>query len=348
MRSPAWPIVLLSFGALGCTPSTIRGSAGLGAGADADADVDRDSDGRADGNLPGREVPEPNPEAFFADDPPPEYCGPQGGAGEVPEPPGGTPDCPDDKNREGCPCDTVGEQGRCWPGMRVNRDRGICHDGTTVCEPFNEFYGAWGPCEDYALPADGVEMGPEACRCFSEGLWDIDNLSPCFYLSQNGTYAVSSYAGAGGRATCPAPPNAGPPQPQPGQDWSTNRLTVDCAGQFELCYTLRAGDAAHPSDRDCIVASVCTEAWYSESGVEQGLPALPGWAGDDPNCAAEFVDGGGYGEMSVLGLSVECDEISVQAEPYVFSRVPYCPFDCAERPNAADCVGCGQAGSGSF
>ncbi len=61
-----------------------------------------------------------------------------------------------------------------------------------------------------------------------------------------------------------------------------------------------------------------------------------------------FTTGGGYGEMSVVGLSVECDDISVGGEPYVFSRVPYCAMDCFEHPNAAHCVGCGQAGSGSF
>ncbi|MBI2893596.1 MAG: hypothetical protein HYY06_08580 [Deltaproteobacteria bacterium] len=350
----AWRLVflVLASGWVGCAPAAGGGgddddSGGGDGDGDVDGDTDTDADNDGDLDRPP-EIPEPDPDAFFADDPPPQYCGPDGNAVDPPEPPGGTPECPDDKNREGCPCETVGEEAPCWPGMRVNRDRGICHDGTTVCEPFNEFYGAWGPCEDYVIPEEGARLGPEACMCFSEGRWEIDNLSPCFVVYPDGTYAVSSYMGAGGQATCPTPPNNPPPEPQPGEDWSTNRLTVDCAGQFELCYALRAGDAENPTDQDCVVASICTEAWYEEAGVEEELPPLPGWSGDDPDCAERFAQDGGYGEMSVVGLSVECDEISDDGDPYVFNRVPYCPLDCNERPNDADCVNCGQGGSGSF
>jgi hypothetical protein len=351
MKVIVWATLAL-LGAPGCIPSSIRGEP-TDTGEDGpDTDTDTDPNGRVSGDPQDHhgpeEIPEPNPEAFFADDPPPRSCGPDGEEREPLEPPGGTPECPDDKNREGCPCDVVGESAPCWPGMRANRDRGICQDGTTVCQPFNEFYGAWGPCEDYVLPAAGAELGPEACRCFSEGLWEIDNLSPCIYEGPDGTYAVSSYAGAGGQATCPAPPARGLPAPQPGTDWSTDRLTVDCAGQFSLCYSLRAGDAANPSPRDCLVASVCTEAWYAEANVQQELPPLPSWSGSDPDCAARFVATGGYGEMSVVGLSVECDDVSDGGEPYVFSRVAYCPLDCFDHPNAPECAGCGQEGSGQF
>jgi hypothetical protein len=317
------------------------------ASGDGDADADADSDGDADIDRP-EEIPEPNPDAFFADDPPPQYCGPDGEPGDPPELPGGTPECPDDKNREGCPCNTVGERADCWPGKRVNRNRGICRDGTTECMPFNEFYGAWGPCEDYVLPVEGVELGPEACTCFSEGQWLIDNLSPCFVTYGNDTYAVSSYEGAGGDATCPTPPQTPPPEAQPGTDWSANRLTVDCAGQYELCYTLRAGDAENPQESDCIVSSVCTEGWYEQAGSTLELPPLPSWTGADSGCATEFAQVGGYGEMSVVGLSIECDDISLGGEPYVFNRVQYCPLDCNQRPDDDDCRLCGQGGSGSF
>lgn len=344
-----WVALVLTVGGLGCAPSAIRGGDDDDdAGGDGDSDGDSDGDGDGDADADPQLIPEPNPDAFFADDPPPQYCGPDGDQGDPPELPGGTPECPDDKNREGCPCDEVGEEAPCWPGMRVNRDRGICEDGTTTCMPFNEFYGAWGPCEDYVLPVEGVDLGPDACTCFSEGRWDIDNLSPCFITYPDGTYAVSSYAGAGGQATCPTPPQQPPPEPQPGTDWSDNRLTVDCAGQYELCYTLRAGEAANPHPGDCVVSTVCTEGWYEEAGVVQELPPLPSWVSDDPGCADDFARLGGYGEMSVVGLSVECDEISVAGEPYVFNRVQYCPLDCNDRPNDADCRQCGQGGSGDF
>ena len=44
----------------------------------------------------------PNPDAFFFADPPAEICYPDGGMGPWPDPPGGTPECPDDRSREGC------------------------------------------------------------------------------------------------------------------------------------------------------------------------------------------------------------------------------------------------------
>src|SRR5690606_25510601 len=91
----------------------------------------------------------PTPDAFWADDPPPMQCLEDGSSGPPPVPPGGTPECPDDKNREGCRCDAIGESAACWPGLRVNRNRGICRDGTTQCIPYDEFTGVWGPCNGY-------------------------------------------------------------------------------------------------------------------------------------------------------------------------------------------------------
>jgi hypothetical protein len=275
------------------------------------------------------------------------YCGPD--TGTPPEPPGGTPECPDDRNREGCQCEEIGATAPCWPGLRVNRNRGICRDGMTTCEPYNEFYGAWGPCMGAVLPVDGVRLGPESCRCFSAGRWEIDNLSPCFVTYGGAqSYAVSTYI-SGGTAACPTDPGGPPPVPQPGTDWSTNRLTVDCEGQFRLCYTLKAGDADAPSASDCVVAETCTEGWYAERDVTQELPPLPSWTGTDPACATRFANTGGYGEMSVIGLSVECDDVDDGAGGrYVFNRVNYCPLSCNMTPTAPECVGCMMGGSGSF
>lgn len=329
-----------------------------GASADGDSDTDADGDSDVDGDVDGdtdgdsdidASPPQPNPDAFFALDPPPQYCGPDGEPQDPVEVPGGTPECPDDKNREGCPCTDVGEEAICWPGLRANRNRGICRDGVTECMPFDEFYGAWGPCEGYVLPVEGVELGPEACMCFSEGRWVIDNLSPCFVSYDSQSWAVSTYMLEDGSSDCPT--NVAPPppfQPQPDSYWSTNRLNVDCAGQFELCYTLRAGDAENPQATDCVVARACTSAWYEEANVLQELPPLPSWSGEDPACATAFAASGGYGEMSVLGRSIECDDISNDGEHYVFNRVSYCALDCNERPEDPDCVNCMQGGSGVF
>ena len=321
------------------------GSPDSGAGMDGGTSV-------ADG---GRERPDvgPNPDAFFAEDPPPMVCLEDGGMGPPTDPPGGTPECPDDKNREGCRCDEVGSTAPCWPGLRVNRGRGICHDGMTTCEAFDEFTGRWGACRGAVLPTEGVERGVAACRCFSRGRWDIDNLSPCFVdYGARGVYAVSTYVTGGGVASCPTLPSGAspPPDPEPGTNWSTDRLTVDCEGRFELCYTLRAGNADTPSPTDCVVARVCTgEFWYSMRDMVQELPALPGWTSADSACALQFRDSGGYGEMSVLGLSVECDPIDDgSGSEYVFNRVNYCPLRCNDDPTGPGCEGCMMGGSGSF
>ncbi len=314
----------------------------------ADLGVRRDA-ARSDATSGIRDAA-PNPDAFFAEDPPPMECREDGTMGPPPELPGGTPECPDDKHREGCRCTTIGERVDCWPGLRAHRGRGICHDGTTECVPFDEFSGVWGPCEGYVLPREDATLGPEACRCFSMGRWEIDNLSPCFISYGGGqVYAVSTIL-SGDTAACPSV-DPTPPPTRPGSDWSTDRLTVDCEGRFELCYTLKAGDADAPTGADCVMAEVCTEAWYEERNVTQELPPLDSWVGTDPACARQFRDTGGYGEMSVLGLSVECDEVDDgTGGRYVFNRVNYCPLSCNTDPppDTEECRSCMMGGSGSF
>ena len=60
---------------------------------------------------------------------------------------------------------------------------------------------------------------------------------------------------------------------------------------------------------------------------------------------------GGYGEMTVKGLSVLCDEISENGQPYVFHRVQYvqyCKSECQTNPTAPGCESCMLGGSGDF
>jgi len=304
--------------------------------------------------VPAAEPPKPNPEAFWAEDPPPMMCLEDGSMGPPPVPPGGTPECPDDKNREGCACTHVGEQVACWPGLRANRNRGICRDGKAECLEFGEFAGSWGPCKGYVLPLDGATEGPDACQCFSQGRWVIDNLSPCFvsYTGSSGAeeiWAVSTFIGPGGMSGCPTDPAGPPPLPEPGSDWSTSRLTVDCAGHFELCYTLKAGDVENPQPSDCTLSRSCVETWYAEAGVTQELPPLGAWSTQESTCAAEFQRVGGYGEMTVKGLSAECDAVDDgHGNELVFNRVPYCPATCATSPDLPECQSCSMGGSGDF
>ena len=93
---------------------------------------------------------------------------------------------------------------------------------------------------------------------------------------------------------------------------------------------------------------MCVEGDYTTPGVAQKMPDIPSWAADDPSaiaCAQTFYASGGYGEMTVTGLSVECDDVG----EHVFNTVNYCPGYCGD-PAKADgkCVGCGDGGSGSF
>lgn len=289
------------------------------------------------------------PDAFFVYDPPATFCGPDGVEG--PALPGGTVDCPDDKNREGCPCDEPGTTAACWPGLRVDRGLGLCQDGTTTCIADGELGGRWGSCEGYAPAAEAPSDRTSACDCFSGGQWLIDNISPCLVNYGSGvSYAVSTFQDDGGNAECPRSLSPSPPPaPEPGTSFSTNHLTVDCAGQFRLCFTLKAGSTATPSADDCVLAQSCTEAWYDTPGVAMDLPHLPSWSSADSGCATTFVEAGGYAELSVRGLSAQCETIDDGADAaYVFHRISYCPQSCNENPSAPGCGDCAFGASGVF
>jgi len=291
----------------------------------------------------------------YANDPPPRWCGPAG----QPEPPkpGGTADCPDDKNKPGCGCTVLGEKKPCWTGLRANRNLGVCKDGETTCTQINENVKAWGPCEGQVLPTSGVTKGKDACKCFSLGQWKIANLSPCT-AQVNGTYYSLSTVTDGngsnnrpvGEADCPKLPTSGVP-PVPGSDWSTDTLKVDCAGHFKLCYELKVGNFDAPTAADCSLAKVCVEADYLKEDVEQTFPNLGPWRSTDSACAQKWETTGGYGEMTVVGESVRCDKVDDGAgNAFVFNRVKYCPSLCREAANAGlpECQGCQQGGSGEF
>lgn len=302
-------------------------------------------------DLTGVEPPMPSLEDWSMD-PPPMECLEDGTTRSLGEPPDGTLECPSDKNREGCPCGTIGESVPCWPGLRVNRERGRCMDGITTCEAYPEFGGVLGACEGYVLPDPWVHAGPGACRCFSAGSWEIDNLSPCFHTVGQQVFATSTVVDpVTGDSGC-ADPGALLPGQQPGvppTPWSTSRITVDCAGRYELCYAIKSGDVANPQPSDCTLVEVCVETWYEVAGVAQELPLLPAWSSPDSGCALAFQQYGGYGEMTVKGLSIECDPVDDgDGEPYAFDRRRYCPVICGSEPTLPECQNCAQGGSGNF
>lgn len=326
-----------------------------------------DTDG-AFGNL------KPDGGDLYANDPPPKWCGPANQP--APPQPGGTQDCPDDKNKPGCGCDVLGEQKPCWTGLRANRGLGQCKDGVATCKQVSENVRAWSECAGEVLPNPSAARGPQACKCFTEGQWKLANLSPCFLevctaleqdpndpTRQRCVPNTVSYRSAtsstlnGNSIECPKPTN---PQPAPPGTWTANTLKVDCAGEFELCYELKAGayvalpGAADPND--CSLAKVCTKGFYEKEDVEQPFPDLPTFAlGGAPGsaqdtCIQKWNAGGGYGEMTVKGLSVRCDDISDANKPFVFNRVKYCPPKCRGGANTTDpeCKDCLTGGSGTF
>jgi hypothetical protein len=283
------------------------------------------------------------PDAFFINDPAPPMCGPNGEVSSA-KPTGGSADCPNDKNREGCPCDKPGQTSSCWPGKRVNRNHGVCKDGMTTCRSVVEFESTWGPCEGYILPEDGAVQGAPACRCFSNGRWALNNLVPCIYRDdeKDEVHITSSRPDADKGFRCEA-------KASPTADWTESTLNVECAGQFRLCYTLKAGDVESPKSKDCTLVQKCIDSWYPKPNEDQRLPNLGGWASEDEACAKRFVDVGGYGEMSVVGMSSECDAVDDgNGKPFVFMRTRYCSSRCSSTPDLPECKACGTGGSGQF
>ncbi len=272
-------------------------------------------------------------DAFWAADPPPMWCGPDGGTSAPQMSIGGTLDCPDDKNREGCRCTTVGQTAACWPGHRINRNLGKCKDGMTTCNRSSEFDSAWGPCAGYVLPSG--TSGKSACKCFSGGKWDIINTAPCIYGTDGTSGAASTVNGK-------CVDFGGPPQ-EPDAPWSDNTVSTDCAGHFKLCYTIKAGDKDKPSPSDCVIANVCTEADYTQINKAQKFPPLPAWVSNDTACTTQFTKTGGYWEMSVDGVSQLCDKVKK-----VFNSGGFCPATCMDHPDLPECQNCSSSGGGSF
>ena len=279
---------------------------------------------------------------FWEKDPPPQWCG----KGKAPPDavPGGTPECPSDKNKEGCPCPEIGAEAPCWPGLRKDRHLGICKDGVTRCEAMGELDKAWGPCKGAVKPKKGATKGGEACACFSKGTWALDNVVPCIDEISPGVFAAVSTVDK----ACPSNLTPGAIPQKPAGTWSENRLTADCAGHFKLCYAIKAGNIDDPKPSDCVVAKVCTEGDYTTPNKAQDFPPLPHWVTSDTACVGRFESQGGYSEMTVIGKSVRCDAVDDDGAPLVFRRGGYCPATCSTNPSAPECQSCATDASGSF
>lgn len=335
------------------------GGSAAGSGSDASAGSGGSSASGGTAAVTGFDASGPRDataEEFFVDDPPPMSCD----GGGQPVVPGGTPDCPNDKNLPGCPCTSEGQTAPCWPGYRRNRNRGACADGMATCVRVGEAQLEWGECVGYTgIDPNSFEplgtTGAAACTCFSGGFWDITNVSPCFITGQGNVVlgAVSTLMtdDAGG-AQCPNANTVDFNNPvPPSQPFSTNRLRVDCTGYFKLCFTLKAyaSAGASPAATDCVMKEICTEAYYGPTVDQfQALPDLAGWitaTAAEKSCAGQFVANGGYAELSVDGETDECDQVNK-----VFQTLNYCPLKCADPANAQDpeCANCSNGAGGPF
>lgn len=143
----------------------------------------------------------------------------------------------------------------------------------------------------------------------------------------------------GGMSQCPTDFSTAP------AEWSTDRLKIDCAGHYRLCYTIKAGDPSRPSADDCVVAQSCVEGDATSSTAAQAWPPLPGWITSQSAtpCAQSFYDGGGYGEESVTGTAAGCGAVGK-----TFTRVRYCPLACNGTAPPPVCATCMAGGSGMF
>jgi hypothetical protein len=321
------------------------GSPGSGAGAGMNSSTGGSSASSMGSGLGGDigidvQTADYSQDQFYQNDPPPTTCD----GGGMPPVVTGSPQCPSDKNLPGCICPAVGTTAACWTGLRANRDHGDCMDGTTTCALNSESTLAWGPCVGEVLPVAGTTGAP-ACHCFSTGHWQVDNTEPCFLTvtDAQGNMTTTAYASTQGNpSTCPYNMTTGVPTVP--ASWSTDTLTVDCAGSFTLCYTIKAGNGKSPQSTDCVVAQSCTTSYYTTASMPQVFPPLPGWqsTASAAACVQQFLSTGGYGQMSVDGQSSECELVNE-----VFQQVTYCPTSC-NGSDAGMCGSCQAGGGGTF
>lgn len=187
----------------------------------------------------------------------------------------------------------------------------------------------------------------DGSACFQTGLWEIDNLEPCIlsFTDDAGSTVNLAYASTPGTPpTCPIDFNTGTPVVP--ASWSTDTLTVDCAGSYFLCFTVQAGDPGNPQPSDCVLAKVCTAtAPYMMPGAPQTFPPLPGWQTTpaQSDCVEQFEQSGGTGVMSVVGQSDECQLVARD-----FQNFTYCPTSCGSAGAPPSCETCASGGGGSF
>ena len=127
----------------------------------------------------------------------------------------------------------------------------------------------------------------------------------------------------------------------PTAPWSTDAFETDCAGQYHLCITLKAGrpsgrrpagQATASSKEDCVDIDLaacrtrCRRRPISPDGSRGEAPT--------PACVDQFMNMGGYGLLTADG-TVSCGQISSQ-----IGVITYCPSDCSGANPPPACANC--------
>ena len=127
------------------------------------------------------------------------------------------------------------------------------------------------------------------------------------------------------------------PQPVPAIPWSKLRISSQCAGNGQLCVTLKAGQENNLSPDDCLLTTQCTAFDYTTPGQVAELAPLGAWVAESSECALRYEQLGGYLEFRVdsaqLGCGMSADDVT---------RVAVCPTRCEADPTAAGCEICGE------
>jgi hypothetical protein len=187
--------------------------------------------------------------------------------------------------------------------------------------------------------ADAGDASDEfLCACAQPGSWQLANISPCFWHDGDQIFMYSSRILESGRLDCGTATIGEPPTP-PAPTWSSSSIELSCAGDFEVCWEIRAGVAEDPKPSDCVVVRVCTRFEYSQAGERIALPDLPAWVASDPACVESFDAEGGYGLATLQGALDACGGST--PEPAVFAVRNYCSPRCHAMPTAQGCNDCG-------
>lgn len=179
-------------------------------------------------------------------------------------------------------------------------------------------------------PAAAVEQDEtDPCGCFTSGRWELDNSLVCVVDQLDPPHIYSS--NISGSDLC-EPSVRDFPQPVPGMDWSAHRLLdAPCTGTYELCMSVRAEGS------DCELSRQCFEFEHLDGDLPTELPDIPAWSVQDEQCARDYLNNGGYIELTARSASLLCEdgERTMEVQDRLLDRITIAaPVPDADRQGA--------------